>query len=56
MVNGYGKKELKNAQRTEVFVKILEYATSMKKQMEEKKYERSSQKNRPSTRMVENYV
>ena len=37
MANGYGKKELKDAQRTAVFIRRLEYATSMKKQMEEDK-------------------
>ena len=34
MANGYGKKELKNAERTAVFIRRMEYATSMKKQME----------------------
>ena len=33
MANGYGKKELKNAERTAVFIRRLEYSTSMKKQM-----------------------
>ena len=37
MANGYGKKELKDAQRTGVFIRRLEYKTSMKKQMEEDK-------------------
>ena len=34
MANGYGKKELKNAERTAVFIRRMEYSTSMKKQME----------------------
>ena len=34
MANGYGKKELNDAQRTAVFIRRLEYATSMKKQMD----------------------
>ena len=33
MANGYGKKELKNAERTAVFIRRMEYATSMKRQM-----------------------
>ena len=37
MANGYGKKELKDAQRTGVLIRRLEYKTSMKKQMEEDK-------------------
>ena len=34
MANGYGKKELKNAERTAVFIRRMEYSTSVKKQME----------------------
>ncbi len=34
MANGYGKKELKNAERTAVFIRRMEYSTSMKRQME----------------------
>ena len=34
MANGYGKKELKNAERTAVFIRRMEYATSMKRHME----------------------
>ena len=37
MANGYGKKELNDAQRTAVFIRRLEYATSMKKQMQDGK-------------------
>ena len=37
MANGYGKKELKNAERTAVFIRRMEYATSMKRQMEDGK-------------------
>ena len=37
MANGFGKKELKDAQRTAVFIRRLEYATTMKKQMDEGK-------------------
>ena len=37
MANGYGKKELKDAQRTAVFIRRLEYATSMKKQREDER-------------------
>ena len=33
LANGYGKKELKNAERTAVFIRRMEYATSMKRQM-----------------------
>ena len=35
MANGYGKKELKNAERTAVFIRRMEYATSMKRQMQD---------------------
>ena len=35
MANGYGKKELKNAERTAVFIRRMEYATSMKRQMKD---------------------
>ena len=34
MANGYGKKELKNAERTAVFIRRMEYSTSVKRQME----------------------
>ena len=37
MANGYGKKELKNAERTAVFIRRMEYATSMKRHMEDDK-------------------
>jgi hypothetical protein len=37
IANGYGKKELNDAQRTAVFIRRLEYSTSMKKQMDEGK-------------------
>ena len=37
IANGYGKKELKNAERTAVFIRRMEYATSMKRQMEDGK-------------------
>ena len=37
MANKYGKKELDDAQRTAVFIRRMEYATSMKKQMNEGK-------------------
>ncbi len=37
MANGYGKKELKNAERTAVFIRRMEYATSMKRQMKDGK-------------------
>ena len=33
MANGYGKKELKNAERTAVFIRRMEYATAMKRKM-----------------------
>ena len=37
LANKYGKKELDDAQRTAVFIRRMEYATSMKKQMNEGK-------------------
>ena len=37
IANKYGKRELDDAQRTAVFIRRLEYATSMKKQMNEGK-------------------
>ena len=45
MANGYGKKELNDAQRTAVFIRRLEYATSMKKQIEDgKNYKNNTKK------------
>ena len=37
MANGYAKKDLKNAERTAVFIRRMEYATSMKRQMQDGK-------------------
>jgi hypothetical protein len=37
MADRYGKKELKDAERTAVFIRRMEYATSMKRQMDEDK-------------------
>ena len=44
MANGYGKKELNDAQRTAVFIRRLEYATSMKKQMDKGKNLKNNEK------------
>ena len=37
LANGFGKKELNDAQRTAVFIRRLEYSTSMKRQINEDK-------------------
>ncbi len=37
IANTYGKKELKDAERTAVFIRRMEYSTSMKRQMDEDK-------------------
>ena len=44
IANGYGKKELNDAQRTAVFIRRMEYATSMKKQMDKGKNLRNNEK------------
>ena len=44
IANGYGKKELNDAQRTAVFIRRLEYATSMKKQMDKDKNLKNNEK------------
>ena len=44
IANGYGKKELNDAQRTAVFIRRLEYATSMKKQMDKGKNLKNNEK------------
>ena len=44
MANGNAKKELKNAERTAVFIRRMEYATSMKRQMQDGRNMRNQNK------------
>ena len=45
MANGYAKKDLKNAERTAFFIRRMEYATSMKRQMKDDKKMKNDNKN-----------